>query len=67
MVRPSRATIGLQVRGIPNLVLDVHTRDTNNHVENLMGIVGQKVKTNHQSWVDANLNIMLNTIWHIIS
>ena len=41
--------------------------DTNNHVENLMGIVGQKVKNNHQSWVDANLNIMLNTIWHIIS
>jgi len=40
--------------------------DTNNHVENLMGIVGQKVKTNHQSWVDTNLNIMLNTIWHII-
>ena len=41
--------------------------DTNNHIENLMGIVGQKVKTNHQSWVDANLNIMLNTIWHILS
>ena len=41
--------------------------DNNNHVENLMGIVGQKVKNNRQSWVDANLNIMLNTIWHIIS
>jgi hypothetical protein len=41
--------------------------DNNNHVENLMGIVGQKVKKNHQSWVDANLNIMLNVIWHIIS
>jgi hypothetical protein len=41
--------------------------DNNNHVENLMGIVGQKVKKNRQSWVDANLNIMLNTIWHIIS
>ncbi len=49
------ATRGIQ---IPN---------TNNHIENLMGIVGQKVKTNHQSWVDENLNIMLNTIWHIIS
>jgi len=33
----------------------------------LDGIAGQKVKTNHQSWVDANLNIMLNTIWYIIS
>ena len=41
--------------------------DNNNHVENLMGIVGQKVKKNRQSWVDANLNIMMNTIWHIIS
>jgi hypothetical protein len=41
--------------------------DNNNHVENLMGIVGQKVKKNRQSWVDANLNIMLNTVWHIIS
>lgn len=41
--------------------------DNNNHVENLMGIVGQKVKKNHQSWTDANLDIMLNTIWHIIS
>jgi hypothetical protein len=41
--------------------------DNNNHVENLMGIVGQKVKKNRQSRVDANLNIMLNTIWYIIS
>jgi len=41
--------------------------DNNNHVENLMGIVGQKVKKNRQSWVDEKLNIMLNTIWHIIS
>ena len=41
--------------------------DNNNHVENLMGIVGHKVKKNRQSWVDANLNIMVNTIWHIIS
>lgn len=41
--------------------------DNNIHVENRMGIVGQKVKKNRQSWVDANLNIMLNTIWHIIS
>lgn len=41
--------------------------DNNNHVENLMGIVGQKVKKNRQSWVEENLNIMLNTIWYIIS
>ncbi len=38
---------------------------TNNHIENLMAIVVQKMKTNHQSWVDTNLNIILNTIWHI--
>ena len=41
--------------------------DNNNHVENLMGIVGQKVKKNRQSWVDHNLEIMLRTIWQIIS
>ena len=41
--------------------------DNNNHVENLMGIVGQRVKKNRQSWTDKNLNIMLNTIWYIIS
>ncbi len=41
--------------------------DNNNHIENLMGIVGQRVKKNHQSWVDKNLKIMLNTIWHIIT
>ena len=41
--------------------------DTNNHIENLMGIVGQRVKRNHQSWVNGNLNIMLGTIWHILS
>ncbi len=41
--------------------------DTNNHVENLMGIVGQRVKKNHQSWVDKNLEIMLEAIWHILS
>jgi hypothetical protein len=36
--------------------------DNNNYVENLMRIVGQKVKKNRQSWVDANLDIMVNTI-----
>ena len=41
--------------------------DTNNHIENLMGIVGHRIKRNHQSWVDENLNIMLDTIWHILS
>ena len=41
--------------------------DNNGHVENMTGIVGQKMKKNRQSWVDANLNIMVNTIWHIIS
>ena len=41
--------------------------DNNNHVENLMGIVGLRVKKNRQSWVDLNLDIMLRTIWHIIS
>jgi len=41
--------------------------DNSNHIENLMGIVGQRVKKNRQSWVDKNLNIMLNTIWHIIA
>jgi len=40
--------------------------DNINHIENLMGIVGQKAK-NRQSWADINLKIMLNTIWHIIS
>jgi hypothetical protein len=30
--------------------------DNNNHVENLMGIVGQRVKKNRQSWTDKNLN-----------
>ena len=41
--------------------------DNNNHVENLMGIVGLRVKKNRQSWVDRNLDIMLRTIWYIIS
>ena len=41
--------------------------DTNNHIENLMGIVGHRVKRNHQSWVDGNLQIMLSNIGHIIS
>jgi hypothetical protein len=42
---------------------EIQIPDNNNHVENLMGIVGQRV----QSWIDKNLNIMLNTIRHIIS
>jgi hypothetical protein len=46
---------------------ELHIPDNNNHVENLMGIVGQRVKKNRQSWIDKNLNIMLNTIRHIIS
>lgn len=46
---------------------DIIIPDNNNHIENLMGIVGQKVKKNHQSWVDDNLNKMLKIIWHIIS
>lgn len=46
---------------------DITIPDTNNHIENLMGIVGQKVKKNHQSWVEDNLNVMLKIIWHIIS
>ncbi len=46
---------------------DITIPDNNNHIENLMGIVGQKVKKNHQSWVDDNLNRMLKIIWYIIS
>jgi hypothetical protein len=46
---------------------EIQIPDNNNHVENLMGIVGQRVKNNRQSWIDKNLNIMLNTIRHIIS
>ena len=46
---------------------DIIIPDNNNYIENLMGIVGQKVKKNHQSWVDNNLNVMLKIIWHIIS
>ena len=46
---------------------DIIIPDNNNYIENLMGIVGQKVKTNHESWVDENLDVMLNIIWHIIS
>jgi len=45
----------------------IQIHDNNNHVENLMGIVGQRVKKNRQSWTDKNLNIMLNTLWYIIS
>ena len=41
--------------------------DNNNHVETLMGIVGQRIKKNRQSWVDKNLDITVNTIWQIIS
>lgn len=62
----------LRTAGKVTLFAELTTRgleipDNNNHVENLMGIVGQRIKNNHQSWVDKNLNIMLNTIWHIIS
>nr|QNO49902.1 hypothetical protein GKKIKBAN_00016 [Methanosarcinales archaeon ANME-2c ERB4] len=32
-----------------------------------MGIVGQRIKKNRQSWVDKNLDIMVNTIWQIIA
>lgn len=46
---------------------DISFPDNNNLIENLMGIVGQKVKKNHQSWVDDNLNKMLKIIWNIIS
>jgi len=46
---------------------EIQIPDNNNHVENLMGIVGQRIKNNRQSWVDKNLNIMINTIWQIIS
>jgi hypothetical protein len=28
----------------------------------VMGIVGQRIKKNRQSWVDKNLEIMVNTI-----
>jgi len=38
-----------------------------NDTENLVGIVGQKVKKNHQSWIDDNLNVILKIIWYIIS
>jgi len=41
--------------------------DNNNHIENLMGIIAQRVKKNRQSWIDENLGIMLRTIWQIIS
>jgi len=41
--------------------------DNNNHVENLMGIVGQRVKKNRQSWIDENLSVRIQTIWQIIS
>ncbi len=46
---------------------DITIPDNNNHIENLMGIVGQKIKKNRQSWVDDNLNTMLKIIWYIIS
>jgi len=45
----------------------IHIPDNNNHVETLMGIVGQRIKKNRQSWVDKNLDITVNTIWQIIS
>lgn len=62
----------LRTAGKVTLFAELTTRgiqipDNNNHVENLMGIVGQRIKKNHQSWVDKNLEIMVNTIWQIIS
>ena len=45
----------------------IHIPDNNNHVENLRGIVGQRIKKNRQSWVYKNLEIMVNTIWQIIA
>jgi hypothetical protein len=41
--------------------IGIQTPDNNNHVENLMGVVGQRIKKNRQSWVDKNLEIMVNT------
>ena len=41
--------------------------NTNNHIENLMGIIGQRVKRNRGSWIDENLDTMLKTIWYILS
>ncbi len=62
----------LRTAGILTLFAELTTRgiqipDNNNHVENLMGIVGHRIKKNRQSWVDKNLEIMVNTIWQIIS
>ena len=62
----------LRTAGKVTLFAELTTRgiqipDNNNHVENLMGIVGQRIKKNRQSWVDKNLYIMVNTIWQIIS
>ena len=37
----------------------IHIPDNNNHVENLVGLVGQRIKKNRQSWVDKNLEIMV--------
>lgn len=48
-------------------IKSIEIPDNNNHVENLMGIVGQRVKKNRQSWIDENLSIKLKTIWQIIS
>ena len=62
----------LRTAGKVTLFAELTTRgiqipDNNNHVENLMGIVGQRIKKNRQSWVDKNLDIMVNTIWQIIA
>lgn len=66
------ATFILRTAGKLTLFAELTSRgiqipDNNNHVENLMGIVGQRIKKNRQSWVDKNLEIMVNTIWQIIS
>ena len=62
----------LRTAGIVTLFAELTTRgiqipDNNNHVENLIGIVGQRIKKNRQSWVDKNLDIRLNTIWQTIA
>jgi len=62
----------LRTAGIVTLFAELTTRgihipDNNNHVETLMGIVGQRIKKNRQSWVNKNLDITVNTIWQIIS
>ena len=53
----------LRTAGKVTLFAELTTRgiqipDNNNHVENLVGIVGHRIKKNRQSWVDKNLDIM---------